>query len=312
MSVHIARPQKAGSKKHHSRRQLLEELSAYAFLLPALLFVLALMLYPIVHSFCLSFTEYDFVYDKAPTYVGLRTFAKVLQDDFFRTALKNTANFALGFFPLLVIFSLGVALLLNMPLRGNTLMRTSVFLPVIVSLALTGVMFHGMILSHKFGLLNHILKNILGLRNWTRAWLTDPKTAMPVLIAVSLWKYVGFEALIFLAGLQAIPEGLYDAAKVDGANAWQRLLHVTLPGLRESFSLVGIWGIIQSIKVFDQAFVMTQGGPANSTLTLYYYTWINAFDFYEMGSAAASAYLTCFLILIFSLINMYLTRSERL
>ncbi len=311
MGIHLAHLNEAGAKKRRSRRQVIEEITAYAFLLPALLFVFAFMLYPMLHSFLLSFTEYDFVYDKAPTFVGLRTYLEVLQDDFFQISLKNTAYFALGFFPLLVIISLGIALLLNLPLRGNTVVRTSVFLPVIVSLALTGVMFQGMILSGKFGLLNHILGNVLGLKSWTREWLTDPRTAMPALIAVSLWKYVGFEALIFLAGLQAIPEALYDAAKVDGANAWQRLVHVTLPNLRESFTLVGIWGIIQSIKVFEQPFIMTQGGPANSTLTLYYYTWINAFDFFEMGKASASAYLICFLILVFSLVNMYLTRGER-
>jgi len=311
MSIHLAYSPRVNTKKRRSRRQVMDELSAYAFLLPALLFVAALMLYPMLHSFYLSFTSYDFVYDKAPTYAGLHTYMEVLKDGVFGVALRNTAYFALGFFPLLVVFSLGVALLLNMPLHGNTLVRTSVFLPVIVSLALTGVMFQGMILSGRYGLLNHILGNVLGLKSWTREWLTDPKTAMPALIAVSLWKYVGFEALIFLAGLQAIPMALYDAGKVDGANAWQRLLHVTLPNLRESFTLVGIWGIIQSVKVFEQPFIMTQGGPANSTLTLYYYTWINAFDFFEMGKASASAYVICFIILIFSLANMYFTRGER-
>jgi len=311
MGIPLTRLNKGDEGRRRSRRQRREEASAYAFLLPALIFVLALMLYPMLHSFYLSFTTYDFVYDEAPTFAGLRTYLEVLQDDFFQTAFKNTAYFALGFFPMLVILSLSIALLLNQPLQGSTLVRTSVFLPVIVSLALTGVMFQGMILSGRFGLLNHVLGNILGLKVWTREWLTDPHTAMPSLIAVSLWKYVGFEALIFLAGLQAIPEALYEAAKVDGANGWQRLLHVTLPSLRESFALVGIWGIIQSIKVFEQAFVMTQGGPANSTFTLYYYTWKNAFDFYEMGNASASAYIVCFLILIFSLINMALTRGER-
>lgn len=289
----------------------MEELSAYAFLLPALLLILAFMIYPMGDSFYLSFTKYNFVYDKAPHFVGLQTYLAVLQDGPFITALKNTAYFAVIFFPFLIILSLGVALLLNLPLHGITFVRTSVFLPVIVSLALTGVIFQGMILSGKFGLLNHILGNVLGLKSWTHNWLADTRTAMPAIIAISLWKYIGFEALIFLAGLQAIPETLYDAAKIDGADSWQQLIHVTLPNLRESFALVGIWGIIQSVKVFEQPFIMTQGGPANSTLTLYYYTWINAFDFFKMGAASASAYLIAFLIMIFSLLNMYLTRGER-
>lgn len=303
--------QPKSAPKRRNRLSHLEEIRAYGFLLPALLFIFALLLYPTLHTFYLSFTNYNFIYDPAPGFVGWQTYLEVIQDELFQTSFKNTAYFAVGFFPPLIILSLGVALLINQPFRGNTFTRTSVFLPVIAPLALTAVIFQGMILSDQFGLLNHILRNVLGLESLSHHWLGDPHTAMPALIIVSLWKYVGFTTIIFLAGLQAISISLYDAAKVDGANAWQRLIFVTLPNLKESFTLVGIWGIIQSVKVFEQPFIMTQGGPANSTVTLYFYTWINAFNFFEMGHASAAAFLICFLILVFSLIDMHLTRSER-
>ena len=207
-----------------------------------------------MHSFYLSFTKYDFVYDKAPTVVGLETYAAVLQDKSFHVAFENTMHFAMWFFPLLVIFSLGIALLLNQRFVGNTIVRTAVFWPVIVSLALTGVLFQGMILGGRFGFLNHVLANVLGLSGLTRDWLVDPKTAMPVLVAVSLWKYIGFEALIFLAGLQAVPSALYDAAKVDGADAWRRFVHVTLPNIKESFAAGRHMGHYAIHKGFRAAF----------------------------------------------------------
>ena len=132
------------------------------------------------------------------------------------------------------------------------------------------------------------------------------------LAVVGLWKYTGFAMVLFLAGLQAIPETLYDAAKMDGANSVQMFSRITLPNLKESFILVGIWGIIQSVKVFEQAFVMTKGGPGRTTLVLYLYAWKTAFRFFEMGYAASIAYIIGIIILVLAFINFALLKTERM
>ena len=130
------------------------------------------------------------------------------------------------------------------------------------------------------------------------------------LVAVSVWKYMGMVVVLYLAGLQAIPKDLYEAAQVDGASGWKRILYVTLPNLRESYVICGIWTIIQSVKVFEQPFIMTQGGPGTATLVLYQYTWENAFKFLEMGYASSIAYIMGFIILILSLLNLRLNRTN--
>ena len=142
-------------------------------------------------------------------------------------------------------------------------------------------------------------------------WLGDPKWAMISIVAVSLWKNIGMLTILFLAGLQAISASIEEAAVIDGANVWQRIVHVVLPNLKQSYITCGIWATLQSVKVFEQPFIMTNGGPGTSTLVLYQYTWQNAFKFFEMGYASTIAYFIGMIILIISAVNVSINREDR-
>lgn len=286
-------------------------LRAYIFILPAVSFMFIFLIFPLATSFYLSFTKYNYAYSDHPKFIALGNYLHLLQDVNFVVALRNTVYYFSIFFPGLICLSLGIAILLNQKIRGTTFFTPALLLPTVVPLTLAGVAFIW-ILSENFGIVNHILKNVLGMPFLTHSWLVERETAMISLAVVGLWKYTGFAMILFLAGLQAIPETLYDAAKMDGANSVQMFSRITLPNLKESFILVGIWGIIQSVKVFEQAFVMTKGGPGRTTLVLYLYAWKTAFRFFEMGYAASIAYIIGIIILVLAFINFALLKTERM
>lgn len=286
-------------------------LRVYLFLLPAVLFMFIFLIFPLATSFYLSFTKYNYAYSDHPKFIALGNYLHLLQDANFVVALRNTMYYFSIFFPGLISLSLSIAILLNQKIRGTTFFTPALLLPTVVPLTLAGVAFIW-ILSENFGIANHILKNVLGMPFLTHSWLVERETAMISLAVVGLWKYTGFAMILFLAGLQAIPETLYDAAKMDGANSVQIFSRITLPNLKESFILVGIWGIIQSVKVFEQAFVMTKGGPGRTTLILYLYAWKTAFRFFEMGYAASIAYIIGIIILVLAFVNFALLKTERM
>lgn len=286
-------------------------LRVYLFLLPAVSFMFIFLIFPLATSFYLSFTKYNYAYSDHPKFIALGNYLHLLQDANFVVALRNTMYYFSIFFPGLISLSLSIAILLNQKIRGTTFFTPALLLPTVVPLTLAGVAFIW-ILSENFGIVNHILKNVLGMPFLTHSWLVERETAMISLAVVGLWKYTGFAMVLFLAGLQAIPETLYDAAKMDGANSVQIFSRITLPNLKESFILVGIWGIIQSVKVFEQAFVMTKGGPGRTTLVLYLYAWKTAFRFFEMGYAASIAYIIGIIILVLAFVNFALLKTERM
>ncbi len=281
----------------------------YFFMSPAAIILIVFILFPIVFSLVLSFTEYNYVYSSAPKFNGLANYLKLFRDSDFRMAFRNTAFFGSLFFPALMLLSLGIALLVHQKLRGSAFFRTSIFLPVILALSLSGVMFQW-IFDPRFGLLNFILGKLTG-KLITVAWLSNDSTVIIAMVMVSVWKFAGINMVLFLAGLEAIPSELYDAAKVDGANSAQRFFFVTLPNLKESFILAAIWGVIQSLKIFELPFVMTQGGPGNASLVLYHYMWRNAFRFFEMGYASSIGFFIGGLVLLFSIISMVFVRTEQ-
>jgi len=290
---------------------LARRLRVYLFLLPAVSFMFIFLIFPLATSFYLSFTKYNYAYSDHPKFIALGNYLHLLQDANFVVALRNTMYYFSIFFPGLISLSLSIAILLNQKIRGTTFFTPALLLPTVVPLTLAGVAFIW-ILSENFGIVNHILKNVLGMPFLTHSWLVERETAMISLAVVGLWKYTGFAMVLFLAGLQAIPETLYDAAKMDGANSVQIFSRITLPNLKESFILVGIWGIIQSVKVFEQAFVMTKGGPGRTTLVLYLYAWKTAFRFFEMGYAASIAYIIGIIILVLAFVNFALLKTERM
>mgnify|MGYP000914523928 CR=1 FL=1 len=283
---------------------------SWLFVLPAVLFMAAFLLYPLLSALRISFSEYNFVYSEKPIFNGINNYIQLFQDPHFIVSFKNTIYYTLVFFPLFMFVSLCLALLLNSKVRGNSVFQTAILLPIVVPLSLAGIMFTW-IFSQDFGILNHLLANVFHLPQLQHFWLGDIKTAMNSLIAVGLWKYIGFGIILFLSGLKAISSDIYEAAKVDGVNAWQKLFYVTLPNLKGSFLLVGIWGIIQAIKVYDQVVVMTNGGPGTATSVLYLYAWKNAFSFFNMGKGEAIAFFTAVLAIIISVIFNLILRPEK-
>lgn len=286
-----------------------KQVPGYFFVAPGLLFMGIFMMYPLIYSLILSFTQYNFAYDAKPVFIGFSNYIKMWSDPYFIASLKNTAVFSLIFFPIVMVLALVIALMLEKGVKGSGIFRTSIFLPVVIPLSLTGIVFQW-ILNEQYGLFNFILKDIFNLGFLARNWLGDDTWAMISIAFVSIWKYVGMLVILFMAGLQAIPKDLYEAAEVDGATGFKKILYITLPNLRESYVVCGIWAIIQSVKVFEQPFIMTGGGPGTSTLVLYQYTWENAFKYYEMGYASAIAYVMGAIILLLSVLNLKLGKQE--
>ncbi len=295
-------------KDSKARRWLKAQIPGYFFMMPGFIFVFVFMIYPLFYSLILSFCNYNFAFDTTPKFVGLQNYLKMWSDSSFVDAFNNTMFFSVCFFITVMAIALVIAMILDKRIRGSAFFRTAIFLPVVIPLSLTGIIFQW-ILNENYGLFNFFLSSC-GLGFLAKNWLGDSHWAMLSIVGVSIWKYLGLLVVLYLAGLQSIPKELYEAATVDGASEGQRIRHITLPCLRESFVICGIWSIIQSVKVFEQPFIMTQGGPGTSTLVLYQYTWNNAFKFYEMGYASAIAYVMAAIILALSLINFRLSRTQ--
>ena len=286
-----------------------KQLTPYLFASPFLIFLLVFIFFPLLFSFLLSFTDYNYVYSSVPKFNGISNYLKLLKDSDFVTAFRNTVIYGVLFFPTLMVLSLILAFLLHQNLKGAVFFRTAVFLPVILALSLSGVVFQW-IFDPFFGLLNFILGALIG-GPVTIAWLSKDHTVLLSLVIVSVWKFTGINMVLFLAGLEAIPRTLYDAAKVDGASGFQRFIFITIPNLKESFILAGIWGIIQSIKIFELPFVMTAGGPGNASLVLYHYMWKSAFQFFEMGYGSAIGFVIGGFVLLFSILSLLFIKTEK-
>jgi multiple sugar transport system permease protein len=271
--------------------------TAYVYLAPATAFMAVFIAYPMLRSFFLSFTKYNYVYDPRPTWTGLGTYAAVLQDSVFQTALLNQFKFGTPFFIIAFLLSLLVAATLMRVTRGRTALQLSVVLPMIIPPSLGALVFLWL-LEPGFGIVNAAWR--AWIKSLPPAWFLSPDIALYVMVPIFVWEELAFPVIIFLAGLQTISASLYDAARVDGASFWDETRYVTLPSLRPTMVVASIYLITQSLKMFDLPYVLTQGGPANATFTLYYYAWTRAFKFYEMGNGAAAAYITAALILLFS------------
>ncbi|GAA4935125.1 carbohydrate ABC transporter permease [Actinoplanes utahensis] len=267
-----------------------------SFLLPNFLGFLILTLVPVVLLFYYGFTEWD-VFGGA-TWSGLDNFRRMWGDASFWTALGNTGYYAVFHIPLTLAVSLGLALLLNRKLRGVGFFRTVAFFPYITSVVAIAQIWN-MLFSPGFGPVNEVLR-WLGVAN-PPGWTTSADASMPAVILVGTWRDMGYYMLLFLAGLQTIPGQLYEAARVDGANAWQRFRAVTLPGLRPTTFFITVLLTIGSFKVFDLILVMTDGGPGQSTLVLSQYIYKKGFQENEFGYASAVSivlFAICFLVTV--------------
>jgi multiple sugar transport system permease protein len=279
-----------------------EALWGYLFLLPNILGFLAFNLFPLMFAIGMSFTRWDLISE--PTFIGLGNYEKLfLEDESFRIAVKNTLFFTAMSVPAGTMISLILANALNQKIRGTTFYRTAYFLPV-VSSSIAIALVWAWVFNPDFGLVNEILSTF-GLPRLK--WLASSTWALPAVVIVSVWRGLGPSTVIFLAGLQGIPEELYDAAKIDGANARQLFGHITIPMLSPTTFFVIVVSIIGSFQVFDLIFMMTQGGPGRATLVLVYYIYQHAFRWFGMGYAASIAFVLFVVILILTLIQLRLS-----
>lgn len=260
------------------------------------------MLLPMGMAAVISLTDYAIIGDT--TWVGWENYARILDDAFFWTALRNTARYTLMYVPLGLVVALGTALLLNRSYRAVRLFRTLFYIPVVSSTVATATIWYWLLNPQK-GLLNVALGwfGIDGPR-----WLYDSQWAMTAIVLMSVWAGFGTNMIIFLGGLQGVPGDLYEAARLDGANLWQQFRYVTLPSLTRTTFLVSTLLIIGAFQVFDQAYVLTKGGPGNSTVTMVYYIYNKGFGSLEMGYASALSFVLFLIILVFSLVNARLNR----
>jgi len=272
--------------------------AAYVFVTPALALIAVFFLLPVAAAFFLSLTDFD-IYAVANLsnlrVVGARNYLELVRDPLFWIALRNTAYFVVVGGPLAVAVSLAAALLVTPPVvRLKPLFRTFFFLPVVTSLVAVAVVWR--YLYHpRFGLLNYAL-GLVGIGPFD--WLGDPRLAMPAIILMAVWKNFGFNMVIFMAGLQSIPERLYEAARVDGATTWQQFSRVTVPMLAPTFVFVGVMTLIGDFQLFAEPYVMTQGGPAHSTLSIVLYMYEEGFRWWSLGYAAALAFVLFAIILV--------------
>jgi multiple sugar transport system permease protein len=285
------------------KRRLLwrEAVDGWLFILPWLLGFLFFTAGPMLASAIMSFLEWEIL--TPPSWVGLVNFGQMLADPLFGLALYNTAYYTLLGVPLYLLASLLMALLLNLPLPGVPIYRTLFFLPSLTP-AVANALLWVWIFSPDFGLANYLLQAV-GLP--PQKWLFDVNLAKPSLILMGLWG-IGSQMIIFLAGLQGIPQILYEAANIDGANEWQRFWRITLPMLSPTIFFNLVIGIIGSFQVFTTAYIATQGGPQNATLFYVLYLWRNGFDYFKMGYASALAWVLLLIVLVLTLIQFRLAR----
>jgi multiple sugar transport system permease protein len=289
----------SSAPRHHP-----ETRAGYGFLAPALSAIVIFFFFPVTAALLLSFTDFDIYALGNPDYlrfIGLQNYAQLLQNPLFWKAMGNTVFFVLIGGPLSVAVSLGAALLINSKLvRFKGLFRTAFFLPVVTTLVAVAVVWRYLYHPH-YGLLNYGL-NFLGVGPID--WLGDPDWAMPAIILMAVWKIFGYNMIIFIAGLQNIPEQLYEAAKIDAANSLQQFIHVTLPMLAPTFLFVAIITMIGYFQLFAEPYVMTQGGPSNSTLSIVLLMYEEGFKWWNMGYASALAFILFIIILAATLLQL--------
>lgn len=277
----------------------------YLFLIPALIFMGIFLFYPIVDVFRLSFTNYNMIQEAS--YVGTQNYENLFNDPLFWKTLKNSFIYLIGVVPLLVILPIFIAILVNRKLKGIKWFRAAYYIPVVTSMVVVGIMWKWLYRGN--GLLNYLLQTI-GLINEPVSWLTSTDFALYSVMAVTIWKGLGYYMVIYLAGLQSIPQNLYEVAQIDGANWWQKHLHITIPLLKPSILLVTILSSIAAMKVFTEVYVMTKGGPINSSKTLVFYIYEKAFENLTLGYAAAMGFVLFVIIFILSFINFKVLGQE--
>ncbi len=277
----------------------------YLFLLPALLVLTATVFYPALQAFYLSFTRYEYDLTQPPNWVGTANFERLLQDPVFWQVLWQTVLYLIVVVPILTFVPLGIAILVNRKLAGVSWFRAAYYMPVIVSMVVAGIAWNWIYAED--GLLNQW---ITGLGGEAIPWLTSPNLALFSVMAVTVWKGLGYYMVVYLAGLQSIPNDIYEAAALDGSDGWLRHWDITLPFMRPYLFLVATISAISATKVFEEVYVMTQGGPRNSSKTLVYYLYDQAFNNLEMSNACTVGLAMFLMVLILSALRLAFGKTD--
>lgn len=277
-------------------------MTGWLFISPMLLGFTLLLLFPMGKALYMSLNDWPLLGEHR--FVGLENYKDIAVDPLFWKVFGNTAYFTLGLVPFNIVLALMLALLLSRSLKGIGIFRTAIFVPVMTSLIVWSIVWKYMFATDS-GLINQLLMlfNIKG-----AAWLYDERLAMPAVIVTSVLKNVGLNMVLFIAAIQQVSRSLYEAAELDGAGKTKTFFNVTLPMITPTVFLTVVMTVIGSLKVFGQIYVMTQGGPSNSTKVLVYYIWEKAFKLFQMGYASALAFVLFFVVLILTLLQWQLRK----
>ena len=279
--------------------------TALLFLSPTLIVFTAFILFPILFSFYLSFHKWNMFSDEQ-AFVGLSNYVRMFSDPEFWVVLRQTAIYTIATVPLNMALALITAFSLKEHIRGRKLLRAMFFTPVIISSVAAAVIWRW-VFDPNLGLLNTVF-GVLGLPHIN--WVNDPTAAMVALITVGVWKTFGINMILFAAGLAGIPDHYYEAARIDGANGWQRFWRITMPLLSPTTLFIMVLSFIGSFQVFDLVYILTYGGPLGSTKVLVFYLYEHAFKFFNMGYASAVAYVLFAILFVLTMIQIRYFRDE--
>ncbi|NBC30888.1 MAG: ABC transporter permease subunit [Spirochaetes bacterium] len=286
--------------------KLYKPVTPYLYLIPAGVVLAMFFFIPLGRAFIFSLTEYSLLSD--PTWLGLENYRRLFTSESFANAFLNSFKYFLVVVPCLVVIPMLVAVLVNEPLRGVHVFRTMFYLPVVTSFVVAAIMWKWMYVEN--GVLNYFLTSILPVFDEPIEWLTNPRIALYSVMVVTIWKGIGYYMVIYLAGLQTIPSELYEVAKIDGASGLQKLSRITVPLLVPSMAVVAVLSSTAAMKVFDEVFVMTGGGPYETTRTAVFEIYDTAFDKLQFGYASAMGVILFSVLLVISLISLRVSEQR--
>ena len=290
------------------RKSLINRMVPYLFVGPAVSIILLFLVVPALMALGYSTTYFNMLKPKEIEFVGLENYTRLFTSELFYKALGNTVRYAVVFVPLICIVSFLLALLVNQGLRGSTIFRTAFFSPVLLSMTVVSILWT-VILNPTpgYGLINTILHN-LGLP--TCPFLRNIKTALWSILGMSVWQLAGYYMMIFLAGLQGVPTELYEAASIDGASHWDKIRHITIPGLHNVIVFVVLMTTIAAMKMFTQSYVMTSGGPDNSTTTMVFFIYQQGIKYHNIGFASAASVVFFVIVVTISFVVKHFVDNE--
>lgn len=282
-----------------------QKIQPYLFLLPALIVLSIIVFFPAIQAFSLSFTRFEYDLTQAPEWVGFANFERLFKDKLFRQTVINTLIYLVGVVPPLVILSLFLAILVNQKIKGINWFRTTYYTPVVISMVVAGIAWKAIYWSN--GIFNQFWLS-LGFKQGI-PWLTSPDWAIWSLMVVTVWKGLGYYMVIYLAGLQAISPELYEAAAIEGSDGWQKHWDITIPLMKPYIFLVAVISALSATKVFEEIYLLTQGGPRNATKTVVFYLYEKAFKELDISYASTMGLVLFVFILILSIANLLLSKK---